>query len=126
MLPGRLVRVVVLRRAGTPTPNQPGHSKPPPALEAFFTTDLTFSAQDILHAYGDRWAVDIAIRDTHAFDGLGRDQCRKRQRLVGANTFRFVMAAARTLWCIDQVERLSALVQTERSPQSTGGGVGLP
>ena len=49
--------------------------------------------------------MDIAIRDTNAFDGLGRDQCRKRQRIVGANTFRLVMAAARTLWCIDQVER---------------------
>ena len=48
--------------------------------------------------------MDIAIRDTNAFDGLGRDQCRKRQRIVGANTFRLVMAAARTLWCIAQVE----------------------
>jgi hypothetical protein len=48
--------------------------------------------------------VEIAIRDTTAFDGLGRDQCRKRQRIVGANTFRWVMAAARTLWFINQVE----------------------
>ena len=40
----------------------------------------------------------------NAFDGLGRDQCRKRQRIVGANTFRLVMAAVRTLWFIDQVE----------------------
>ena len=48
--------------------------------------------------------MEIAIRDTNAFAGLGRDQCRKRQRIVGANTFRFVMAAARTLWFIDQVE----------------------
>jgi hypothetical protein len=48
--------------------------------------------------------VEIAIRDTNAFDGLGRDQCRKRQRIVGANTFRLVMAATRTLWFLDQVE----------------------
>ena len=48
--------------------------------------------------------MEIAIRDTNAFDGLGRDQCRKRQRIVGANTFRLVMAAARTLWFLDQVE----------------------
>jgi hypothetical protein len=48
--------------------------------------------------------VDLALRDTNAFDGLGRDQCRKRQRIVGANTFRWVMAAVRTLWFIDQVE----------------------
>jgi hypothetical protein len=49
--------------------------------------------------------VEIAIRDTNAFDGLGQDQCRKRQHLMGANTFRLVMAAARTLWFIEQVER---------------------
>jgi hypothetical protein len=39
--PGRLVPVVVLRREGNPTPKQPGQSKPPPAIAAFFTTDLT-------------------------------------------------------------------------------------
>jgi DDE superfamily endonuclease len=104
VLPGRLVRVVVLRREGTPTPKQPGQRKPPPTIEAFFTTDLTLSAHDLVNEYGDRWAVEIAIRDTNAFDGLGREQCRKRQRIVGANTFRLVMAAARTLWFIDQVE----------------------
>ena len=104
VLPGRLVRVVVLRREGTPAPKQPGQRKPPPAIEAFFTTDLTLSAHDILHEYDDRWAVEIAIRDTNAFDGLGRDQCRKRQHIIGANTFRLVMAAARTLWFIAQVE----------------------
>jgi hypothetical protein len=47
----------------------------------------------------------IEIRDANAFDGLGQDQCRKRQRIIGANTFRLAMAAARTLWFIDQVER---------------------
>jgi hypothetical protein len=105
VLPGRLVRVVVLRRAGKPTPTQPGQRNPPPAIAAFFTTDLTLSAHDILNEYSDRWAVEIASRDTTACDGLGRDQCRKRPRLVGANTFRLVMTAARTLWFLDQVER---------------------
>jgi DDE superfamily endonuclease/Archaeal putative transposase ISC1217 len=104
VLPGRFVRVVVLRREGKAAPKQPGQRKPPPAIEAFFTTDRTLSAQDIVTEYGDRWSVEIAIRDTNAFDGLGRDQCRKWQRIVGANTFRLVMAAARTLWFINQVE----------------------
>jgi hypothetical protein len=104
VLPGRLVRVVVLRRESTRAPQRPGQRKPPPALEAFFTTDLTLSAQAIVNEYRDRWAVGIAIRDANAFDGLGQDQCRKRQRLIGANTFRLVMAAARTLWFINQVE----------------------
>jgi hypothetical protein len=48
--------------------------------------------------------VEIAIRDTNAFDGLGQEQCRKRQRIMGVNTFRMVMTAARTLWFIAQVE----------------------
>jgi hypothetical protein len=31
--------------------------------------------------------------------------CGTRQRIIGANTFRLLMAAARTLWFIDQVDR---------------------
>lgn len=102
-LPGRLLRVVVLRRAANRCTKQPGPSKPPSALEAFCTTDLTLSPLDILNEYSDRWAVEIAIRDAGAFDGLGRDQCRKWQRVLGANTFCLVMAATRTLWFIAQV-----------------------
>ena len=105
VLPGRLIRVVVLRRDGKRVTKKPGQRKPLPALEALFTTDLSLSVDDIVREYGDRWAVEIEIRDTNAFDGLGQDQCRKRQRIIGANTFRLVMAAARTLWFLDQVER---------------------
>lgn len=104
VLPGRLIRLVVLRRRGPPAPKQPGHRKPPPAIEAFFTTDRTLSAAEIVNEYGHRWAVEIALRDANAFAGLGQDQCRKRQRIIGANTLRVVLAAARTLWFIDQVE----------------------
>jgi hypothetical protein len=109
VVPGRLVRVVVLRRTGKPTLQQQGQRKPPPAIEAFFTTDLSLSAQDILHEYSARWAVEIAIRDANAFAGLGQEQCRKPQRILGANTLRLVMAAARTLWFIEQVERGTAV-----------------
>jgi DDE superfamily endonuclease len=107
VLPGRLIRVVVLRRNPERLRKKPGQRKPPPAIEAFFTTDLSLSVHDILSEYGDRWSAEIAIRDANAFDGLGQDQCRKRQRLMGANTFRLVMAAARTLWFIDQVAHSS-------------------
>jgi DDE superfamily endonuclease len=105
VLPGRLIRVVVVRRDAQRSTKRPGHRKPPPAIEAFFSTDLTLSAQDIFNEYRDRWAVEIEIRDAGAFDGLGQDQCRKRQRILGANTLRLVLAAARTLWFIDQAER---------------------
>jgi hypothetical protein len=105
VLPGRLMRVVVLRRETNGARTSAGQRKPPPALAAFFTTDLSWSAHDILRAYAARWSVAIAIRDANAFDGLGQDHCRNRQRIMGANTFRLVMAAARTLWFIAQVER---------------------
>ena len=108
-LPGRLIRVVVLRRESKRCTKKPGQRKSPPSVEAFFTTDLSLSLDDILTEYGDRWSVEIEIRDANAFDGLGHDQCRKRQRIIGANTFRLVMAAARTLWFIDQVERGTGL-----------------
>jgi hypothetical protein len=105
VLPGRLVRVVVVRRDATRATLRRGHRKPPPAVEAFFTTDLALSAQEILSEYRARWAVEIAIRDANAFEGLGHDQCRKRQRILGVNTLRLVLAAARTLWFIAQVDR---------------------
>jgi hypothetical protein len=103
--PGRRVRVVGRRRAGTPPPPQPGQRHPPPALAACFTTARTGSAHDLCPESDDRWAVAMAIRATQACDGRGRAQCRTRHRLGGAQTCRLVMAAARTRWCIEQVER---------------------
>jgi hypothetical protein len=105
VLPERLLRVVVVRRDATRATPRRGQRKPPPAVEAFFTTDLSLSAQEILSKYGARWAVEIAIRDSNAFDGLGQDQCRKWQRIIGANTLRLVLAAARTLWFMAHVDR---------------------
>jgi hypothetical protein len=103
--PGRLLQVVVVRRHATRGTKKPGQRKPPPPVEAFFTTELTLSTEDILSEYRDRWAVEIDIRDTNAFDGLGPARCRTRQRIIGAHTCRLVMAAARTWWFLDQVER---------------------
>jgi hypothetical protein len=70
--------------------------------------------------------VEIAIRDANAFDGLGQDQGRKWPRIIGANTFRLVMAASRRLWFIGQVKYGTtfnlcriAVVQTEGRSQPT-------
>ena len=52
----------------------------------------------LLETYEDRWAMAIAIRDGHAYYGIAQDQCRKFERLIGANTLRLLLAAARTLW----------------------------
>jgi len=104
-VPGRLLRVVGVKRAAHCSTKRPGQRTPPPALEAFVTTERAVSAQDIFHAYRARWAGDMASRDTGAVDGLGHEQWRKRPRLLGANTWRLRMAVARTLWGIAPGER---------------------
>jgi DDE superfamily endonuclease len=102
VLPGRLLQVVVVRRSRQLCARKPGQRKPLPPVEAFFTTDLTLSLATILAQYRERWAVEITIRDSNAFAGFGQDQCRKRERVVGVNTLRLVLAAARTLWFVEQ------------------------
>ena len=92
-----------------PRVRTPGQRKPLPPVEAFFTTDLTLSLDAILAQYRERWAVEITIRDSNAFAGFGHDQCRKRERVVGANTLRLVLAAARTLWFVEHAARTPAL-----------------
>jgi hypothetical protein len=109
VLPGRLVRVVVIRRLRATPAKQPGQRQPLPSIEAFFTTDLSLSGQDLLEQYRDRWAIEITIRDSNTFDGLGQDQCRQLRRIVGANTFRLVLAAARTLWFIEHTSRTTTV-----------------
>jgi hypothetical protein len=116
VLPGRLIRIVVVRRPKRPRTTQPGQRKPRPAVEAFFTTDLTLSLEAILAQYRERWTVEITIRDSNAFTGLGQDQCRKYARVVGANTFRRVLAAARTLWVVEQACRTAELDLTRYRP----------
>jgi DDE superfamily endonuclease len=105
VLPGRLLRVVVVRRPQQFRTRKPGQRKPLPRVEAFFTTDLTLSLDVLLAQYRERWAVEIAIRDSNAFAGFGQDQCRKRERVVGANTLRLLLAAARTLWFVEHCAR---------------------
>jgi hypothetical protein len=107
VLPGRLIRVVVVRRPKRP--RTPGQRKPPPSLEAFFTTDLALSVAAILAQYRERWAVEITIRESNASTGFGQDQCRKHERVVGANTFRLTLTAARTLWFVECTTRSTAL-----------------
>jgi hypothetical protein len=109
VLPGRRIRVVVVRRPATKRARKPGQRKAPPPIEAVFTTDLSLSLGAILAQYRDRWAVEITIRDSYAFAGLGQDQCRKVERIVGANTLRLGLAAARTLWFLEHARQAAGI-----------------
>ena len=62
-----------------------------------------------MQQYRDRWAHGNRDRDANACDGLGHEQCRKLQRIVGANTLRLGMAAARTLWFLDHARQANAM-----------------
>ena len=109
VLPGRLLRVVGVRRPTLLRVRQPGQRKPLPPVEALFTTALTLSLAAILAQYRERWAVAITLRDSNAYAGFGHDQCRKRERVVGANPVRLVLAAARTLWFVEHTARTPAI-----------------
>jgi hypothetical protein len=109
VLPGRLIRLVVVRRSLQPRTRKPGQRKPLPPVEAFFPTDLTLSLTALLAQYRERWTVEITIRDSNAFAGFGQDQCRKREQVVGAHTLRLVLAAARTLWFGEYVARIPTI-----------------
>ena len=108
VLPGRPIRIVVVwrpHRADRPPPTGPkafGRLKP---LEALCSTDVRLAVPVLLETYDERWAIASALRDGHAYDGLAQDQCRKYAHMVGANTLRFLLAAARTLWCIGTSEQ---------------------
>ena len=104
------MRVVVV---GRPPRQSTTASTRPKAFErlkplvAFFSTEVALSAHAIVETYADRWTLAIDIRDGHAYYGVAQDQGRKCERIVGANTLRLLLAAARTLWCIAASSRLA-------------------
>ena len=50
-----------------------------------------------------RWSVEIEIWEAVESYGLGQDRCRRYERIVGANAFRLMMAAAQGLWFAQQL-----------------------
>ena len=101
VLPGKLIKVVVVWRKNFTKQDKRSGKK---ELEAFFSTDIQMTENKILDGYQQRWAVEIDIRDGYAYYGLGKDQCRKLNRIFGINSFRALMAACRSLWFIHQFE----------------------
>jgi hypothetical protein len=113
VLPGRLLRIVVVWRPHLDGPAKPNSSKAfgrLKPLEAFFSTAVSLSPHAMLETYEDRWAMEIDIRDGHAYYGIAQDHCRKFEHIVGANTLRLLLAAARTLWFIVTSEQHADVV----------------
>jgi hypothetical protein len=96
VLPGVPLKGVLVRRKKPKRPRQ--------ALEVFFTTDLSLSAEEILAYYRLRWSVEIEIRAAKQSYGLAQERCRRLERIEGINNLRLFLAAARLLWFAEQVE----------------------
>lgn len=102
VLPKQQIQIIILRRLNTNHPKKK-------ILEAFYTTDLQLTPAEILEEYRQRWDVEIDFRDANAYYGLAKDQCRKYRRIVAINNFRMLMAASRTLFCIQHLQKSDTL-----------------
>jgi hypothetical protein len=101
VLPGVVIRVVIIKRD-----KAEGNTK---EMEAFFSTNMSLNMDEILDEYRHRWAVEINIRDANAYFGFGGDQCQSYRCIIGVNTFRALLAACRSLWFLQQVEKGDAI-----------------
>lgn len=102
VLPKKKIKVVVVKRTNAQKTKRK-------ELEAFFTTDLSLNPESILAEYRSRWDIEIDIRDANAYYALAKDQCRKYRRIVAINNFRMLLAATRTLFCIQMLQQSKQL-----------------
>jgi len=112
VLPGVLLRVVIVRRARATRQKR--------ALEAFFTTWQRLDLQQILCQYEGRWSVEILIREAREHYGLGQDRCRRYRRIVGVNGFRLLVGACQVLWFAREVEQYGPVALTPYQPWYEG------
>ncbi len=107
VLPGVVLHVVLVRRKALR--HAASKKQRQRWVEAFFTTDLLLSLEEILLEYQGRWSVEITIWQARQSLGLGQDRCRRYRRIVGINAFRLVIAAAQVLWFAEEVESVSSM-----------------
>jgi len=96
VLPGKVLRIVMLRRPHLKEASSPKKRKR--YLEVFFTTDLGLSVEQILEEYRGRWSIEILIREAKESFGLGNDRCRNTRKIGGINNFRLLIGAAEVLY----------------------------
>ena len=78
-------------------------------MEAFFTTDLSLSLEQVLREYQGRWSVEITLWQARQSFGLGQDRCRRYRRVVGINALRMVLVAAQVLYFAEAVAQVSSM-----------------
>ena len=102
VLPGKVLRVVILRRPHLKDAESAKKRKR--YLEVFFTTDLRFGTEQILEGYRGRWSIEILIREAKESFGLGKDRCRNTRKISGVNNFRLLIGAAEVLYTAETRE----------------------
>ena len=99
VMPGVWLRVAMVRR---PAGKATRHKK---ELEAYFTSLVRLSPEELLAEYRGRWSIEIFIREAREHYGLGQDRCRRYERIVGVNGLRMVLGAAQVLWFVRELEQ---------------------
>ena len=107
VLPGRVLHVVLVRRLALKEARSKKQRQR--YVEAFFTTDLWLSLEQILQEYQGRWSVEITIWQARQSFGLGQDRCRRYRRVVGINAFRMVLVAAQVLYFAERVSSVRSM-----------------
>ena len=116
VLPGEVLRVVILRR-----PHLAGASsakKRKRYLEVFFTTVLRLGPEQILKEYRGRWSIEILIREARESFGLGKDRCRNARKISGINNFRLLIGAAEVLYTAETKEAEKQETGRDEPPDS--------
>jgi Archaeal putative transposase ISC1217. len=114
VLPGQVLRVVLLRRPHLKDADSAKKRKR--YLEVFFTTDLRLGPEQILREYRGRWSIEILIREAKESFGLGKDRCRNTQKISGTDNFRLLIGAAEVLYIAETQEVEKQKDDVQESP----------
>jgi hypothetical protein len=107
VLPGQMLQVVLVRRAHLR--HHRSKRRRQRWLEAFFTTALELTLEEILAEYRGRWTIEILIHEARESFGLGQDRCRRYVRIEAINAFRLLIGAAEVLFFAAQVDEAEAM-----------------
>ena len=107
VLPGVVLHVVLVRRLSLKQTKSKKQRQR--WVEAFFTTDLSLSLEEILWEYQGRWSIEITIWQARQSFGLGQDRCRRYRRIVGINALRMGVLAASVLYFAESVSSVGSM-----------------
>ena len=79
--------------------------RPEDRVEAFFSTDLEISAEQLLHTYSLRWDIEVSFRDLKQFLGLKEYTCRTKKAVQRIVPFIGLLYSLVILWFAKAIEQ---------------------